>query len=417
MNRRLQSRYGLMLALVAVSLTGAQAKFARGENVPVERLIANVTTQMQKTPADPEVVYTLGRLHSLAFAEGAGDISVFTQDWGAGGNATPRKIPDFPGYSSVKVKPNATFAMRRTQALTHLRASLRLYRKATEMAPNNGLYWFSYGWLLEQSLPFAAEVDAPFRPAPGKADAAAWRDQALRAYRRAFAASASEDTKRTHILMRTDEVVSVEAGTAILTLLKNQPLTASLSAEKQRIEAHLARMQAIPRAITPLIFPLDGSQRLTDLMQPAARVRFDLAGESGSRVWPWVTPETGILCWDPKHTGRIASGRQLFGSVTWWIFWKNGFEPLAALDDDRNGWLEGKELAGIAVWQDKNGNGVSDPGEVIPIQQFGVQRISVRPQGQIDNALNHSAGIVMQDGSTRPLYDWTPTSIEKRNER
>jgi hypothetical protein len=64
----------------------------------------------------------------------------------------------------------------------------------------------------------------------------------------------------------------------------------------------------------------------------------------------------------------IESGRQLFGSVTWWMFWRDGYQAPAALDDDGNGWLEGNELAGIAIWRDLNGNGVCDPSEIISLR-------------------------------------------------
>ena len=42
----------------------------------------------------------------------------------------------------------------------------------------------------------------------------------------------------------------------------------------------------------------------------------------------------------------------------------HGYEPMSMLDDNCNGWLEGNELSGLSVWQDRNSNGVSDMGEV-----------------------------------------------------
>jgi hypothetical protein len=47
------------------------------------------------------------------------------------------------------------------------------------------------------------------------------------------------------------------------------------------------------------------------------------------------------------------------------ILVERGYQPLAALDDDGNGWLSDRELSGIGVWRDKNQDGVADPGEVI----------------------------------------------------
>jgi len=36
------------------------------------------------------------------------------------------------------------------------------------------------------------------------------------------------------------------------------------------------------------------------------------------------------------------------------MFWRDGFEPLAALDDNRDGKLTGSEIWGIGVWRDAN---------------------------------------------------------------
>ena len=59
------------------------------------------------------------------------------------------------------------------------------------------------------------------------------------------------------------------------------------------------------------------------------------------------------------------------------MFFENGYQALAALDDDGDGYLTGKELEGLAVWRDKNGNGICDAGEVVPVGQLGIVGIGV----------------------------------------
>ena len=399
--------FGLGLVLTALLYTDAQAMFMRGEPVPVDRLIANVGALLKNAPNDPKIVYTLGRLHSLAFAQGSQNIYVYPPR----ADNLADKLPALPAYTEGRIPPDDTLNRRKALALAHLQQSLNLYRYATQLAPKEGLYWFSDGWILEQGAAFAADVDAPFLPKPAKASKAAWRREALNAYRRAFAFSKASDLKRTVVLEGGSTIVSREAGQSILDLYKGRALTKAESAEKTEIEAHLAKMQKIPRYVTPLIFPLFGSQSLTSLTGSRNPVKFNLLGDGVPRIWPWVTPQAGILVWDPKKTGRVVSGRQLFGSVTWWIFWRNGFDPLAALDDNRDGWLAGAELDGIAVWQDKNGNGISDPGEVVPVRRLGVRRLAVHATERREEALCQPQGVTMQDGSSRPLYDWTPVSI------
>jgi hypothetical protein len=40
----------------------------------------------------------------------------------------------------------------------------------------------------------------------------------------------------------------------------------------------------------------------------------------------------------------LTSALQLFGNVTFWMFWSNGFEAMRALDDNQDGTLAGGEL-------------------------------------------------------------------------
>ena len=71
-------------------------------------------------------------------------------------------------------------------------------------------------------------------------------------------------------------------------------------------------------------------------------------------------------------------------------FWADGFEALRALDDNRDGELTGGELGGLALWRDEDGDGVSDPGEVLPANVHGIAGLSVR--GARDAArLDHGA--------------------------
>ena len=81
------------------------------------------------------------------------------------------------------------------------------------------------------------------------------------------------------------------------------------------------------------------------------------------------------------------------------------------LDDNRNGWLEGNELSSLSVWQDRNGNGVSDKGEVQPVANLGIKRLACRPQDK----MQHQTGLEMIDGRRLPTFDWTPKSIPVRD--
>ena len=62
--------------------------------------------------------------------------------------------------------------------------------------------------------------------------------------------------------------------------------------------------------------------------------------------------------------------------MTFWLFWSNGYEPMRALDDNADGELSGAELQHLAIWHDRNRDGVSDAGEVRPLAAHGIVALS-----------------------------------------
>jgi hypothetical protein len=93
--------------------------------------------------------------------------------------------------------------------------------------------------------------------------------------------------------------------------------------------------------------------------------------------------------------------------VTFWLFWDNGYAPLRALDDNRDGSLSGTELDGLAVWRDANRNGVSEPLEVQSLDRLGIVRLrwQFRWLDDPDALAMASDGVEFRDGTTRPTYD------------
>jgi len=108
-------------------------------------------------------------------------------------------------------------------------------------------------------------------------------------------------------------------------------------------------------------------------------------------VWR-ASAQMPLLVYNPAHDGKITSAAQLFGP---WTFggqrfaamntntaptpWNNGYEALATLDADGSGRVEGSELEPLALWFDKNQNGVAEPGEVRPLAQTGVTELAFGP--------------------------------------
>lgn len=394
------------MTLVLSATVTAEAKFARtDEPVPVDNLLKNLAQYIKDKPDDAAGYYTLGRVHALAYAQDDGQVEVNRDSKDA-------PLPTFARYTSVVHAARSNEKPLSDASRDHLLKSIENYRRATELNDKSGLYWLGYGWMLQQAslhqvgVPTTQPVTSKIHPLSDL------REMAIAAYRKAVNLTLTDDQNSRKMFIG-DNYVSLEAAQNSLELLKDMPDTAEnkLLAERCRnvISEFNEKRDKMP--ITPIVFPLDRDRPLNTLIDDANTVSFDLAGFGDGRKWPWVTASTAILVWDPQHTGRISSGRQLFGSVTWWMFWRNGYEPLAMLDDNRDGVLAGSELAGLAVWVDRNTDGISDAGEVRPIGSVGVERLSVRHETR-GGVLQSPSGVIFRDGRTVSSYDWTPTSKE-----
>jgi hypothetical protein len=137
--------------------------------------------------------------------------------------------------------------------------------------------------------------------------------------------------------------------------------------------------------------------------QVSSIVRFALDPDKDKSWVIWRASEkTPLIVYDPEHAGKITTGKQLFGE---WTLggkgtstgddavkrqpYEHGYEALASLDKDNNGRLEGKELKDLGLWFDRNQDGLSQPGEVVPITSAGVTVLYVEP-----DEINKAGGFV-----------------------
>jgi hypothetical protein len=64
-------------------------------------------------------------------------------------------------------------------------------------------------------------------------------------------------------------------------------------------------------------------------------------------------------------------------------------------------------LGKLAIWHDKNQNGVSEKGEVRPLAAHGIAALSCayQPGDGVGVAAYSARGVILGDGTTRPSYD------------
>ncbi|MBL7647928.1 MAG: hypothetical protein JNK74_17235 [Candidatus Hydrogenedentes bacterium] len=387
----------------------AQALWAAPDaKVPVARLVANLEQQLAAAPEDPHLLARVARVHSMVYVLGDVEVPVV----GRGDN------PKYTYYEQGLGYPSARHSLDReaiSARIGRLLEAIRLYEKATKLAPEDRYIWLGLGYCYDEMSHAAVTLAWPTDTAgaPVEAIAAlrkAWEDQAVSAY-----AKAMGDAPKVSQGFLVPPV-ELEAGRYLRAILEPRE---ALSDDEKTLVAAAQRMEKLDgprsRVVTPIIFPLDGARSLESLLAAGTSVGFDLDGQSAGAKWPWVKGDTALLVWDPEGLGQIRSGRQLIGSVTWWLFWENGYTVLRALDDDRNGWLEGAELDGLAAWQDGNGNGVSDAGEVRPLSAIGVRRLAAMASGSVNDMPMNNAGLELADGRVLPTYDWITGPIGNKH--
>lgn len=237
-----------------------------------------------------------------------------------------------------------------------------------------------------------------------------WRKRASAEYYAAYEGAIDQALSIKEKPMRgLQTLVGYEAANGFVRMVKPRgPRDDRERGQLAKVESDLQTLNNKPdnMAITPIVFDLERLAPLSDLEDPHLRVKFRLDGTGREQSWSWVKPTTGILVWDPTGAGRITSGQQLFGSATWWMFFSDGYHALDALDDNRDGRLSGGELRGLAVWFDRNSDGVSDKGEVVTVESAGIDSIATAATTREGDAPANHEGLELKDGRVLPTYDW-----------
>ncbi|MFN8609533.1 MAG: tetratricopeptide repeat protein [Vulcanimicrobiota bacterium] len=356
------------MLLLSLSLSaGARPYIPQLRDVPVDQLLQKYAQIVAREPKNAQNHYVYGRLNCIAYATHTTTFQV------SQGNQLPWFGPMDPGFPPAP--PPAP-----KSGLKFLQKAVEEYRKAVALDPKSQPARLGYGWCLEQ--------------AGRKAEA---REQ----YRLVFAQAATMDLEGNgpHFGISLTE----ESGRYLLGLLDPKQDAAEIA----EVQSKLERARKIPRAVTPVLIPLKRGLSFEQLVDRRARVVFDLDATGLKRRWQWPTRQAGWLVY-LKQRPAVTSGLQMLGSRTFWIFWENGYQAMAALDRDEDGWLSKDELSPLKLWCD-DGDGVCLPAELRDLRTLGIEALNTK--GQAHSAGFWSpAGIRYQDGSMGPSYDWVPES-------
>lgn len=355
------------------------------KDVPLKRLLANVEKQVKTDPDNPLLWHHLARTHAMAYSRKLADsdsVQMFTGY--KTGKPLAKKKPRQPwfGYEPgfvpfAKVTDSGDETSRAT-AKQHLEKAIEAFRKARTLEPENNTVRLGLAWCLDQ----------------------AGQDQeALKEYRAILddAWEISKDAPH-----QFGNALYAETVNYIVPLLDPRKDAKEIALLKKRRDGY----NSLPRPITPIIVPVGGRPTsLTRLIDPQARVPFDLDGTGQKHHWQWITPDAAWLVYDPNRTGHITSATQMFGSRSFLLFCQDGYEALSLLDDNADSTLTGHELDGLALWRDTDSDGLSHPHEVLPIQDYGIVSLSTKPSPHPTGILYSPAGATFTGGATRPTYD------------
>jgi tetratricopeptide (TPR) repeat protein len=344
-------------------------------DVPVDRLVENLEKIATGAPRDAQSRLNLARLHAMAFALKTDTVKVWKGREAQG---------PFLGFEAAHVPFKsipATTAATLAAANVHMAKAIERYREVIALDPANLTAKLGYAWCLEQS---------------------GQKEAAIRAYRQVIGEAWLKEQKPTGFPGW--QPVTAEAAGYLIPLLDQSKDQQELATLRARI-AHIAR---IPRPITPIAIPLRDGANPAEFLDHDANVWFDADGSGLKKHWSWISAAAGWLVHAPNQHRPVASALQMFGSVTFWLFWDNGYQAMRALDEDGNGSLTGRELAGLAIWRDGNQSGVVEAGEVKPLNEWGVVSLScayLDGPPDSDTVAFSPAGVTFIDGTTRPTYD------------
>lgn len=458
MNNKTNLKILSALLLLFFVCSISKAMFFMPSEAPVDRLIVNTTAFTKEHPNDPNGYYILGRIHYLAFSLKTKNINVygydeihlprlaeswrlyFVKDMAAGKLARnelglssilgiskeerkqleeitkqKRKEIDLMDWDSINAIDSKYATINpitdSNQLILHASEAMKCFNKAIDMSPDNALYCLGYASLIEQYFNYLKYKEIKELPDELRNIKL---EKAKDFYYQAYNLSIKEDLiYKPRIAWATKGLTAYEAGSALIRLAEQNVLFSEEERNKlPEIKENIKKLDKMGGAITPIVFSLEKTISPTNLLERNLQVNFDLDGDGANELWPWVKPSTGILVWNEKGKGEITSGRQMFGSVTWWLFFNDGYHALDCLDDNRDGSLSGEELSGISVWFDTNSNGKSEKDEIKSLDELGIISISTKSTSTENGWPANKTGMTLKSGQTIPTYDWIAKPIK-----
>jgi Ca2+-binding RTX toxin-like protein len=176
----------------------------------------------------------------------------------------------------------------------------------------------------------------------------------------------------------------------------------------------------------PVILDLDGNG-VSVAPLGTSSASFDMTGDGRPVPTAWAAPGDGFLAIDLDGSGIIDQAKQI--EFTQWA--PGTTSDMQALrqvfDTNHNGELDPNDAlwSDFRIWQDANGDGISNPGEVRTLDQLGITSINLNPTGPAQqfsdgsvisglSSYTRSDGTTGLAGDVALAYSWSLSKSEDR---
>ncbi|WP_034292686.1 cadherin-like domain-containing protein [Herbaspirillum sp. RV1423] len=159
----------------------------------------------------------------------------------------------------------------------------------------------------------------------------------------------------------------------------------------------------------PIVLDLDRNG-ITLQSAQNSNAYYDIKNDGWRYQMGWTTGGDGFLAFDANGDGKIA-GRGELSFKDYLPGAQTDLEGLAAFDTNHDGKISAADAvwSKLRVWQDANGNGVSDDGEIMSLDKAGIKEISLTSDKKFStsngNVIHGMAQVTMTDGSAMQAAD------------
>ncbi|MCF6172605.1 MAG: DUF2974 domain-containing protein [Campylobacteraceae bacterium] len=190
----------------------------------------------------------------------------------------------------------------------------------------------------------------------------------------------------THSIIKMIETLQASVDAGVLTLDELQEFTYKCNSLTTQDRYNLAQMitaggmpwnyvPSMARSYDPLVLDLNHDGVINTKNITNSNAYFDMDRDDMSESTGWISKEDGILVYDKNGNGKIDDINEFFGNEA-----KDGYSDLKQqINSNRDNVINANDtlFSKLKVWQDTNGDGISQADELKTLDELNVTSISL----------------------------------------